>query len=78
MWKHFLCPRVLYIVAANRHSFLGLLSSGIPRFVLYRERNTAYKQVRRSDKKIKEFMMQVEDERRQADQHKEQVRYLLT
>ena len=40
---------------------------------LFRERNAAFKQVRRSDKKVKELMMQIEDERRQADQHKEQV-----
>lgn len=39
-----------------------------------RERAAANKIVRRTEKKLKEVMMQVEDERRHADQYKEQVR----
>jgi len=39
----------------------------------FRERAAASKALRRSDKKLKEALMQVDDERRQADQHKEQV-----
>jgi myosin protein heavy chain len=38
-----------------------------------RERNAATKAARRAEKKIKELNMQVEDERRHADQYKEQV-----
>ena len=33
--------------------------------------------VRRTEKKLKEICMQVEDERRHADQFKEQVRLIL-
>lgn len=39
----------------------------------FRERAAANKVVRRTEKKLKEVMMQVEDERRHADQYKEQV-----
>ncbi|XP_038049034.1 myosin-10-like isoform X2 [Patiria miniata] len=38
-----------------------------------RDRNTQAKMARRADKKNKELAMQVEDERRHADQYKEQV-----
>lgn len=38
-----------------------------------RERAAANKLVRRTEKKLKEVFMQVEDERRHADQYKEQV-----
>ncbi|KAM8842886.1 myosin-10 isoform 1-T1 [Synchiropus picturatus] len=38
-----------------------------------KERGSANKIVRRSEKKLKEVMMQVEDERRHADQYKEQL-----
>lgn len=38
-----------------------------------RERAAANKLVRRTEKKLKEIFMQVEDERRHADQYKEQV-----
>nr|XP_061791723.1 myosin-10 isoform X1 [Nerophis lumbriciformis] len=38
-----------------------------------KERAAANKLVRRTEKKLKEVMMQVEDERRHADQYKEQV-----
>lgn len=41
---------------------------------LHRERAAANKLVRRTEKKLKEIFMQVEDERRHADQYKEQVR----
>lgn len=41
--------------------------------MLLRERAAANKSVRRSEKKLKEVLMQVEDERRHADQYKEQV-----
>ncbi len=40
---------------------------------LHRERAAANKIVRRTEKKLKEVFMQVEDERRHADQYKEQV-----
>ena len=40
---------------------------------LYRERLLQQKQNRKLDKKLKEFMMQLDDERRHADQYKEQV-----
>ncbi|KAG5832077.1 hypothetical protein ANANG_G00287290 [Anguilla anguilla] len=39
-----------------------------------KERAVANKIVRRTEKKLKEVFMQVEDERRHADQYKEQVR----
>lgn len=38
-----------------------------------RERAAVNKLVRRTEKKLKEVFMQVEDERRHADQYKEQV-----
>lgn len=43
----------------------------------FRERAAANKLVRRTEKKLKEVFMQVEDERRHADQYKEQVSYCL-
>jgi len=43
-------------------------------FLTDRERAAANKIVRRTEKKLKEVMMQVEDERRHAEQYKEQVR----
>lgn len=42
-------------------------------FLCWRERAAANKMVRRTEKKLKEVCMQVEDERRHADQFKEQV-----
>lgn len=42
-----------------------------------RERAAANKIVRRTEKKLKEVCMQVEDERRHADQFKEQVCLML-
>lgn len=39
-----------------------------------RERAMANKLVRKTEKKLKEVVMQVEDERRHADQYREQVR----
>lgn len=54
------------------------LKSVISAFVnLFRERAAANKLVRRTEKKLKEVFMQVEDERRHADQYKEQVRCCL-
>nr|BAN82211.1 hypothetical protein [Ovophis okinavensis] len=38
-----------------------------------KERQAASKQVRRTEKKLKDVMLQVEDERRNAEQHKDQV-----
>jgi myosin protein heavy chain len=38
-----------------------------------RERATANKLVRKTEKKLKEVLMQAEDERRHADQYREQV-----
>ncbi|XP_029441846.1 myosin heavy chain, embryonic smooth muscle isoform-like, partial [Rhinatrema bivittatum] len=42
-------------------------------FCFLRERAAANKLVRRTEKKLKEVFMQVEDERRHADQYKEQM-----
>lgn len=39
----------------------------------FRERALANKLVRKTEKKLKEVVMQVEDERRHADQYREQV-----
>lgn len=39
----------------------------------YRERLMQQKTNRKMDKKLKELMMQLEDERRHADQYKDQV-----
>lgn len=41
--------------------------------LLRRERLLQQKSNRKLDKKLKEYMMQLDDERRQADQYKEQV-----
>lgn len=41
--------------------------------VLSRERQAASKQVRRTEKKLKDVLLQVEDERRNAEQFKDQV-----
>lgn len=42
-----------------------------------RERQTATKLVRRSEKKLKEVILQVDDERRNTEQYKDQVRVSL-
>lgn len=42
---------------------------------VFRERQAATKLVRRSEKKLKEVILQVDDERRNADQYKDQVRH---
>lgn len=39
----------------------------------YRERQAASKQVRRTEKRLKDVVLQVEDERRNAEQYKDQV-----
>lgn len=39
-----------------------------------RERQTATKLVRRTEKKMKEVILQVDDERRNSEQYKDQVR----
>ena len=44
---------------------------------VYRERAAANKLVRRTEKRLKETLLQIEDERRHADQYKEQVQYSL-
>lgn len=46
-------------------------------FLVYRERSAAAKAARRAEKRAKELGMQMEDERRHADQYKEQVRGYL-
>lgn len=38
-----------------------------------RERQAACKQVRRTEKKLKDVLLQVDDERRNAEQYKDQV-----
>lgn len=40
----------------------------------HRDRQVATKLVRRTEKKLKEVILQVDDERRNAEQHKDQVR----
>lgn len=40
----------------------------------FRERQTATKLVRRTEKKLKEVILQVDDERRNTEQYKDQVR----
>lgn len=42
-----------------------------------RERQAACKQVRRTEKKLKDVLLQVDDERRNAEQYKDQVRALV-
>ena len=39
----------------------------------FRERQAACKQVRRAEKKLKDVLLQVDDERRNAEQYKDQV-----
>lgn len=41
--------------------------------LLFRERQGATKLVRRTEKKLKEVILQVDDERRNAEQYKDQV-----
>lgn len=43
-----------------------------------RERTIANKLMRKTEKRLKEVMIQAEDERRHADQYREQVQTLLT
>ncbi|KAJ6658902.1 hypothetical protein lerEdw1_019538 [Lerista edwardsae] len=45
----------------------------LTRYFLYRERQAASKQVRRTEKKLKDVVLQVEDERRNAEQYKDQA-----
>lgn len=45
-----------------------------PLFTFSRERQTATKLVRRTEKKLKEVILQVDDERRNTEQYKDQVR----
>lgn len=40
---------------------------------VFRERQAASKQVRRAEKKLKDVLLQVDDERRNAEQFKDQV-----
>lgn len=51
-----------------------IMCDSVP-LIFFRERAAANKLVRRTEKKLKEVFMQVEDERRHADQYKEQVSY---
>lgn len=53
--------------------FLFLFFNDVRACFVCRERAAANKIVRRTEKKLKEVFMQVEDERRHADQYKEQV-----
>lgn len=43
----------------------------------HRERQVATKLVRRTEKKLKEVILQVDDERRNAEQHKDQVHFFI-
>lgn len=49
---------------------LAHLSAFLPS---YREKQTAAKALRQKDKKLKETLLQAEDERKQAEQYKDQV-----
>lgn len=52
--------------------FMFLVSPfGVP---FFRERQAATKLVRRTEKKLKEVILQVDDERRNTEQYKDQVR----
>lgn len=44
-----------------------------PPVFVFRERQAASKQVRRAEKKLKDILLQVDDERRNAEQFKDQV-----
>lgn len=46
--------------------------------LLLRERQQSTKQVRRVEKKLKEVLLQVEDERRNSDQFKNEVQFVET
>lgn len=46
-------------------------------YIFHRERQVATKLVRRTEKKLKEVILQVDDERRNAEQHKDQVQTLF-
>lgn len=55
-------------VSSGRECPLSVTMSVVPR-----ERQAASKQVRRTEKKLKDVLLQVEDERRNAEQFKDQV-----
>lgn len=60
------CPgQVILLGAVGDELFVSV-------FVL-RERQAASKQVRRAEKKLKDILLQVDDERRNAEQFKDQV-----
>lgn len=42
----------------------------------FRERQQASRQVRRTEKKLKEVILQVDDERRNTEQYKDQVNFI--
>lgn len=46
----------------------------VPFETVLRERQQASRMVRRTEKKMKELVLQVEDERRNTEQYKDQVR----
>lgn len=52
---------------------MGILTCIHFPFSIHRERNGASRAARRAEKKMKDMMMQIDDERRIADQYKEQV-----
>lgn len=67
---------ILKILALKKYSILSIL--GVTNFYRFaacvrRERLAQQKANRKSEKKLKEFIMQLEDERRHNDQYKEQV-----
>jgi myosin protein heavy chain len=43
--------------------------------ILIREKQATAKGMRQKEKKLKDLMIQVEDERKQAEQYKDQVNY---
>lgn len=63
--------KVLLYVCREMFGATGSLSWTL---LSLRERAIANKLVRKTEKKLKEVMMQAEDERRHADQYREQVR----
>lgn len=60
-------------ISCSSPSTAGTNNGQTMSFGCSRERAAANKLVRRTEKKLKEVFMQVEDERRHADQYKEQV-----
>lgn len=67
-------------LSSRRHFYESYGSTkccNISFWTVLRERQQASRTVKRSEKKLKELLVQVEDERRTAEQHKDQVGCIL-